>query len=100
MFVALGQLQLEDEVWLQDTAGSWSRYTVVWSESYPDAAAPLDALVGPTERPAVTLITCGGAFDRGLGRYLERRVVRAELTHVVPSVRASEPAHSTSRDAP
>ena len=100
VFFALGQLQPEDEVWLRDTAGSWSRYTVVWSESYSDAAAPLEQLVGPTARPAVTLITCGGVFDRQLGRYLERRVVRAELTQVVPGSRASEPARSTSRDAP
>ncbi len=100
VFFALGQLRLEDEVWLQDTTGSWSRYTVVWSASYPDAAAPLEALLGPTERPALTLITCSGAFDRGLGRYLERRVVRAELTDVVPSLSASEPARSTSHDAP
>jgi sortase (surface protein transpeptidase) len=100
VFTALGQLQLEDEIWLQDTAGAWSHYRVVWSESYPDDAAPLEALLGPTERPALTLITCGGVFDRRRGRYLERRVVRADLTHVVPSGRASEPARYTGRDGP
>lgn len=100
VFFALGQLQLEDEVWLEDTTGSWSRYTVIWSERYPDAAAPLEALVGPTERPALTLITCGGVFDRARGQYLERWVVRAERTHVVPQESASERAHSTGRAAP
>jgi len=80
VFYTLGQLQPEDDIWLQDAAGVWHRYTVVWSARYPDDAAPLAALVGPTERPTLTLITCGGVFDRTLGRYLDRQVVRAVLT--------------------
>ena len=100
VFIALAQLQSEDEVWLRDAADTWYRYTVVWSQSVPEDAPPIAALVGPTDRPAVTLITCGGVFDRGLGRYLERRVVRAELTDIVPSGSAREPARSTTHDAP
>ena len=80
VFVALGQLQPGDDLWLQDAVGSWHHYTVVWSARYPVDGAPVAALVGPTEHPAVTLITCGGVFDRVLGRYLERQLVRAERT--------------------
>ena len=100
MVGALGQLQLEDEVWLQDTIGSWSRSTLVWFESSPDAVAPLAALRGPTDRPVLTLITCGGVFGRLLGQSLERRVVRTERAHLVPGEAASEPARSTRRDTP
>ena len=72
-----------DLLWLQDAAGAWHLYRVVWSASYPEESAPIEALVGATSRPSMTLITCSGAFDRSIGRYLERRVVRAEL---VPTI--------------
>ncbi len=88
VFVALGLLQPGDDIWLQDRAGSWHRYTVVWSASYPDDGAPVAALVGPTERPSVTLITCAGAFDHTRGRYLERHVVRAERLAADPAATA------------
>ena len=84
VFFALGQLRAGDDLWLQDEAGSWHRYTVVWSASYPDDAAPIAALVGPTERPSLTLITCAGMFDRTIGRYRERQVVRAERLDAEP----------------
>lgn len=88
VFFALRQLQPGDDLWLQDAVGSWHHYTVVWSAGYPDDAAPVAALVGPTERPAVTLITCGGVFDHALGRYLERQVVRAERVDADPAASA------------
>ena len=88
VFVALGQLGVGDELWLQDALGTWHRYTVVWLASYADDAAPIAALVGPTERPSLTLITCAGAFDRTHGRYLERQVVRAERLDADPAATA------------
>ncbi len=36
-------------------------------------------LVGQTEDPKLTLITCGGEFDYASGEYLSRMVVRAGL---------------------
>jgi sortase (surface protein transpeptidase) len=65
VFFALEQVQPDDAIWLQDTAGRWYRYTVVWSARYPDDGAPIAALVGPTDRPTVTLITCGGCSTAG-----------------------------------
>lgn len=85
VFYELDRLVEGDEVWLQDAAGSWYLYTVIWTASLEDAAAPLDEILGPTRAPSVTLITCSGAFDRGVGRYVERRVVRAELVTVLPA---------------
>ena len=82
VFYSLGAVQEGDEVWLQDALGGWYLYVVRWSISVPDDDAPLDDAVGATGRAAVTLITCSGVFDRASGRYVERRIVRAELVTV------------------
>ncbi len=79
VFHGLDEVADGDLMWLQDAAGAWHLYRVVWSASYPEESAPIEPLVGATSRPSMTLITCSGAFDRSIGRYLERRVVRAEL---------------------
>ena len=34
-------------------------------------------VVGPTDREAITMITCGGEFDYNAGHYLQRYVARA-----------------------
>ena len=40
-------------------------------------AIPLEEMAGPTDEQALTLITCGGAFDYANGQYFQRTVVRA-----------------------
>ena len=85
VFYNLGTLQEEDEVWLQDGATNWYLYRVVWTVSLADDGAPVGDIVGRTDVPSVTLITCSGTFDRSAGRYVERRIVRAEFVHVVPA---------------
>ena len=83
VFYSLGVVQEGDEVWLQDTTGTWYLYTVRWSASVPDDDSFIEELVGRTTQPSVTLITCSGVFDRTAGRYVERHIVRAELVTVV-----------------
>lgn len=79
VFYLLDDVQVGDDVWLQDSNDVWRLYRVVWTVSLPDGETPLDAVLGPTDTPSVTLITCSGDFNRGIGRYVERRMVRAEL---------------------
>jgi hypothetical protein len=79
VFWGLGNVQPGDDVWLQDGADNWYLYRVIWNASYPEGREPIDALVGPTETPSVTLLTCSGTFSHDAGEYLERRAVRAEL---------------------
>jgi hypothetical protein len=52
----------------------------------------LPEVVGPTETPATTLITCGGEFDYVNGEYLSRMVVRATLVETISTPQASPPA--------
>lgn len=57
-------------------------YTVEWNETYDLEelnSGRIAELVGPTEDPTLTLITCGGEFDYASGEYLSRMVVRANL---------------------
>lgn len=60
-------------------------YAVEWSEIFDIAAltgGKLQEVVGPTDTPSVTMITCGGEFDYANGEYLSRMVVRGTL--IVP----------------
>ena len=57
-------------------------YAVDWNETFDLeelTSGTITELVGPTEDPVLTLITCGGEFDYASGEYLSRTVVRASL---------------------
>jgi LPXTG-site transpeptidase (sortase) family protein len=76
-FGLLRQLQPGDEVVITDSVGRELTYRVRERETV-DAdtpAAGILAQAGPGEE--VTLITCGGAFERRTHQYLSRVVVRA-----------------------
>ena len=53
---------------------------VVQSQQWFDAdGAPVEDVFGQADSPQLTLITCGGVFDRKTRQYLSRLVVRAVL---------------------
>lgn len=57
-------------------------YAVEWSNVYDIdqlTSGTLQEVVGQTDTPSVTLITCGGEFDYVNGEYLSRMVVRGTL---------------------
>jgi len=78
-FYGLSKLEPGSEVTIRAVDGSSRRFVVDWKKFYDAASAPLAEITGPTEQPSVTLITCGGKFDRTLRSYLGRWVVRATL---------------------
>ena len=49
---------------------------------YQKNAFPTMTVYGGTPGPELRLITCGGAFDRSTGSYLDNIVVYARLTAV------------------
>jgi sortase (surface protein transpeptidase) len=53
---------------------------VVWKQLYDARSAPVEEITGSTDEPVITLITCGGEFDRTLRSYTGRWVVRAALS--------------------
>jgi sortase (surface protein transpeptidase) len=82
VFYRLRELRPGHEIVLFGPSGKRYRYSVTESRSIPVEGAPVAEIVGPTEEPVLTLITCDGTWNRTAGEYTERRVVRAALVAV------------------
>jgi sortase (surface protein transpeptidase) len=76
-FGLLGQLGPGDTIQITDTDGNVLSYSVAWTQLYQADSAPLDQIFEQTNDEEVTLITCGGVFDRAAHMYVSRWVVRA-----------------------
>ena len=77
VFWRLRDLKLGDEIELALEDGSVLRYAVASLTYYDAASAPVDEIVGRTAHEQVTLITCGGSFNRSTLDYNQRLIVRA-----------------------
>jgi sortase (surface protein transpeptidase) len=77
VFGSLAQLVPGDAIQITDATGSLLTYSVAWTRLYTADTAPLDEIFAQTDAEEITLITCGGAFDRSIRMYVSRWVVRA-----------------------
>ena len=77
VFWYLNKLEKGAKIDVVTAEGEIVSFVVDWKAIYPAATAPLDQIFGPTESAALTLITCGGQFDRTSQSYTHRWVVRA-----------------------
>ena len=77
-FGRLKDLKKGDEIILRLSDGMEMTYKVVASDLYESAKAPVEQIVGRTEKDSITFITCEGTFNRSAQDYSHRRVVRAE----------------------
>jgi sortase (surface protein transpeptidase) len=84
VFWRLGRLKRGDEITVVRSDGSRARFAVQSSATTPYDAST-DALFTRSGPPALTLITCAGAWDRQRGTYLQRLVVRASLVPPPPT---------------
>lgn len=84
VFWGLRWLEPGDRVLAYDEHGAEYVYAVTWSRWYDASNAPLEEIFTLDAAPQLTLITCGGQFDRSIRMYRSRLVVRAELVEVVP----------------
>lgn len=80
VFYNLANVQPGEEIVVTGDNGLLYPFTVEWVQQFDSESIPLDEVAGPTEGQALTLITCGGAFDYVNGHYLQRTVVRASRT--------------------
>ena len=83
VFWRLGRLKRGDEITIARADGSQVKFAVQSSSTTPYDAST-DALFTRSGPPALTLITCAGAWDRQRGTYLQRLVVRASLVPPPP----------------
>ena len=77
VFYNLAGLQPGDAIAVSGDDRKVYPYAVEWVRQFDSTAMPIEEVIGATEDPALTLITCGGAFDYADGEYLQRTVVRA-----------------------
>ncbi|MFI5912251.1 class F sortase [Dactylosporangium sp. NPDC051541] len=77
-FFRLRELGPGDAVAVTGADGTVRRFTVVAREIYPKPQLPMDRLFARDGAARLTLITCGGPFDRGSGHYRDNVVITAE----------------------
>jgi sortase (surface protein transpeptidase) len=77
VFYRLRDLGPGDRIVVRYSDGTAVAFVVERSERHPKQAFPTARVYGPTDGPALRLITCGGEFDRGSGHYLDNLVVFA-----------------------
>jgi hypothetical protein len=94
VFFRLGELVPGDKVKVVLADGEVAVFVVDGVRSYPKSNFPTATVYGPTDFPALRLITCGGPFDSSTRQYLDNTVVFASLEgssqHVWPATSASQ----------
>lgn len=79
VFYRLADVEPGDEIVVTRTDGSEAVFRVVDVGQFPQDAFPTERVYGaPADRAVLRLITCGGEYDRNLGRYRDNVVVFAE----------------------
>ncbi|WP_329053251.1 class F sortase [Amycolatopsis sp. NBC_01488] len=81
-FSRLKELRPGEQARVGRSDGRTAVFTVYRVDRYAKAQFPTDEVYGDTADPELRLITCGGAFDRSSGNYLDNVVVYARLTGV------------------
>lgn len=77
VFVRLPQVERGALIEVADAEGGVVRFAVDRVEQFPKTKFPTEAVYLPALRPELRLITCGGAFDRSTGHYVDNIVVYA-----------------------
>jgi hypothetical protein len=77
VFYRLGTLRPRATIRVSRADGTTATFRVHRVERWPKAGFPTRLVYGPTRRPTLRLITCGGAFDRGTGHYVDNTIVFA-----------------------
>ena len=76
-FFRLGELDRGDEVTVAGDDGVVHTYRVIAREEYRKTKIPLERYFARDGKPRLTLITCGGPFDREARRYRDNIVITA-----------------------
>jgi hypothetical protein len=84
VFYRLRELRPGGTVQVERADGIRLRFVVEQARSFPKASFPTAEVFGPAPWAALRLVTCGGAFDRARGSYLDNLVVFARLAGVSP----------------
>lgn len=79
VFARLGELRPGDAVDVLGADGQTERFRVGSVRRFAKSRFPTDEVYLPTLRPELRLVTCGGAFNRASGHYVDNVIVFADL---------------------
>ncbi|MEV4498408.1 class F sortase [Micromonospora arborensis] len=79
VFFDLGALTPGDTVTVRRADGRAATFKVDSVKSYPKTAFPTELVYGPSDRPSLRVVTCGGQFDEAAKSYQDNVVVFASL---------------------
>jgi Sortase domain len=85
LFFRLQELRQGDRIEVARQDGITAVFRVRRVASFAKARFPTEAVYGPVDHAALRLITCGGAFDEDVGRYVDNVVVFAALVESRPT---------------
>lgn len=77
VFYRLRELEAGDEVEVVGVSGGTARFRVGSVVTTPKDEFPTASVYGPTEAPALRLVTCGGAFDDERQSYRDNTIAYA-----------------------
>lgn len=80
VFFSLGALQPGDTITVTREDGQRVTFTVESVKAYPKTEFPTEQVYGPSDRPGLRVVTCGGVFDEAAGSYPDNVVVFASMT--------------------
>ncbi|MCW3845407.1 class F sortase, partial [Micromonospora yasonensis] len=80
VFFNLGALQQGDTISVAREDGSTATFMVDEVKSYPKTAFPTELVYGPSDKPGLRVVTCGGTFDQNARSYVDNVIVFASLT--------------------
>jgi len=78
VFWDLRRVKIGDDVQVGLTDGTTYTYRITAIRSLVSGEAPIEEIIGPTQKQSITLITCDGTFNVRTHQYDRRLVVRAE----------------------
>ncbi|RLK13425.1 sortase family protein [Micromonospora sp. M71_S20] len=79
VFFSLGALQPGDTITVTREDGQQATFTVESVKAYPKTEFPTEQVYGPSDRPGLRVVTCGGTFDQAAGSYPDNVVVFASM---------------------
>jgi sortase (surface protein transpeptidase) len=95
VFFRLQDLQEGDRVEITGDDGRVYVYEVQWVRQESNLEPPAAEVIGPTDEPSLTLITCGGEWNADISEYDERTVARAVQVDVIAADDADDSAASS-----
>src|SRR5262249_42362953 len=80
IFNRLRDLKPGDVAKVTEQGGQVLNFVVRQVQEVPKAQFPTQAVYGPSDQRELRLITCGGAFDKSSGNYVDNIIVSAVLS--------------------